>query len=175
MEIGNYSAPEVRSVYINGTYAYIVSGNGFEILDVSDPTNPIQLSIIECTGDEQFFVDPIIYLSSPWHDGVTIIDVSNHSDPTILGNINNEMYVQAITVEDNTVYCAGTDGISAINVLVPESPVAFANYTETENIPTIDSAGDYLFTSNFMEFMVIDSDTMVKVGSYNHSSTIIRN
>jgi hypothetical protein len=80
------------SVYVSGPYAYVTgsSDQGVEILDVSDPANPLHAGSISGTPDLQnprnIYVSGRYAYVTSWRR-VAVIDVSDPANPSLIGLI----------------------------------------------------------------------------------------
>jgi len=135
-------------VYVSGKYAYVTSidDSGLSIIDISDPTNPVEAGYIQDNSQpggtatvlnhpEGVFVSgKYAYISSWIDDSLSIIDVSNPSHPTEVGYVlDNSQGGTASTLDGACeVYVVGNyayvtafydHGLSIINISNPTNPV----------------------------------------------------
>jgi hypothetical protein len=101
-----------RGIALNGKYAYIADiNNGFSIYDVSNPSNPKELSRV---AKPQGMTDVAVsgnfaYVSVLEHEkrenrGMLVYDVSNPSQPAQVGFVNTDHSSLALAVEGNYAY-----------------------------------------------------------------------
>ncbi|MFX1572354.1 MAG: LVIVD repeat-containing protein [Promethearchaeota archaeon] len=121
-------------IQVDGSIAYIASYHGLKIIDLSNLTNPIELS--QYTPDDYddwyrrcLFKDDVIYVVGGWgvnKEYIDIIDVSNPSNPIKLGHYKDMYgYPEDLAIHDNILYVANLRGISLIDVSNPSKPVQF--------------------------------------------------
>src|SRR4030042_413570 len=135
-------------VYISGKYAYVASidDSGLSIIDISDPTNPVEVGYIQDDSQlggtatalnhpEGVFVSgKYAYISSWIDDSLSVIDVSNPSYPTEVGYILDDSQGGTAIALDGAceVYVVGKyayvtgfydHGLSIINVSDPTNPI----------------------------------------------------
>jgi hypothetical protein len=100
-------------LYVVGDYAYVAANDddGLSIIDVSDPSNPIEISQINSSGGEasvmNFARDVYVtggyaYVTSSSDDSVTIIDVNDPTNPVEVGYIQDNSQGGDATRLDNT-------------------------------------------------------------------------
>ncbi len=114
--IGRWPYGDCRSVVSDGTLSFIGNGTVIEIIDISDPTNPVKvgehvtesiIAYLQVAGD-------YVYVAN-WSDGFRIIDVSNPSAPFEAAAINFEGQSWCVSVFNSYAYVGnGTDGLLPI-------------------------------------------------------------
>lgn len=116
-------------VFIQGNRAYLSDwSRGLDIVDISDPANPVFLGNDPCisTGAMDVVVDgTVAYVTMKWH-GLRVFDVSNPASPNELVGIEENPSVQLtlhLTKVGNTVYVATeNEGLILYNVSTPSNP-----------------------------------------------------
>jgi hypothetical protein len=118
-------------VLIDGDYAYITDGQGMNLLvyDVSDPSNPEQVSTF---SNSVRFTDLVIdgstvYLTAG-DSGLAVVDVTDPSSPSLLGEIDTPGYAITLETESGFVYIADESSVQIIDVLDPTNPKFAASY-----------------------------------------------
>jgi len=91
-ETGNYDTPGwAQGVYASGNYAYVSAfQEGLSIVDVSDPANPSETGSVTGIGQTMRINGTGNYVYIAAANVVTMIDVSNASQPQIMGNYATE-------------------------------------------------------------------------------------
>lgn len=147
-EIGSFNTPALaRGVHVVGSTAYVADGtNGLVILDVTDPTNPVQLGGFD-TADIalKVQVDGTTAYVADESDGLVILDVSDPANVTQLGSLNvpNRRAVN-LQVDGNTVYIAeggtfvGDAGLRVVDVSDPANVVDLGSF----NTPNTNRVAD---------------------------------
>ncbi len=121
-----------------GTYAYIghFGGEaGVDIIDISDPSNPIRVSTFLGTGGANDLidvkvVDDIGYFASddPDNGGIFVVDVSNPAAPVQLARIDPSnggfRHAHNAWIEDDYLYAVNNDGpeVRVFDVSDPANP-----------------------------------------------------
>ena len=124
-----------QSVFVQGNYAYVASfGNdGLQVIDISDPTNPVGVGqlvddgVLALDGATSVFVQGnYAYVTSLSNNGLQVIDISDPTNPTGVGQLtgtlaaNNLALFRALSVfvQGNYAYVASLsdNGLQAIEL-----------------------------------------------------------
>lgn len=150
-DISNMSAPEfiekeyigfeIETIFPKGDLLFLGSRWGVYIFSISDPKNPVELSLYQHT----YSCDPVVvsgnYAYSTLNssgpcsrgtDQLDVIDVSNPENPQLVNTINMSS-PQGLGVTDNLLFVCD-NGIKIYDITDPESPV----YRKTLAIPAYD-------------------------------------
>jgi len=129
--IGRWPYGPCYAVDVVNNIAYIGNGSALEILDISNPANPVKLgqvvtpsvvSGIKVSGNYAYVADE--------SDGLRIIDVSNPTNPQEVGFFDTGSYARGVSINGNYAYVADeSDGLRIIDVSNPTSPQA-DNFTQ---------------------------------------------
>jgi hypothetical protein len=151
-----FDGTEVAQVFVQETVCYAtVTESIFAVLNVSDPTSIEQLGESEisagldicCFGDSAFIAD--------WKNGLLIYDISNSTNPQLVGKYNTTETFRTIFVEKDVVYAScRLDGFKIISVSDPANPVLIGEYLNVSN--NIGAIGvykqdDYAFVCDYDE------------------------
>jgi len=119
----NGSTMDIRIV---GNLAYIVMINQLVIVDISDPSNPVQLgSFSQTTGFPDAGVDVVgnrAYFATG-NQGLVVVDVSDTAHPVARGAytaLARAAHVQV--VGSNAYVAAGSDGLVILDLTNPDNP-----------------------------------------------------
>jgi hypothetical protein len=109
-QLGEYEPPEVlNGLFLKGNFAYVAASEaGLRIVDLSDPTNPNEVSSFsENNFDAQnvVVVGEYAYLDVGY-DGTKILDVSDVSQITLVGEIDFN-FAKSLLVKDNYLFTLG--------------------------------------------------------------------
>lgn len=122
---------EPAQVVVDGTLAYVSMGNdGFQIVDVSDPTAPALLGFIDLQGSTQAFCvrGTTAYVLS--YGNLWILDVSDPNIPTLVGSLDAVEYLLSITLVGDYAYVTGANQMfSVIDIADPQNPVIVDDFT----------------------------------------------
>ena len=100
------------------TIAYSATQSGLYILDVSDPTTPVQLgqSLAENDAWSVHVVDTIAYLPKAY-DGIRMVNVADPTNPIELGYFHTPDYATWISIQDTLAYVAERwSGIQVLDI-----------------------------------------------------------
>ena len=141
-EVGFYELTQdwfwVEECVVSGTYAYLalwfpakMRGNSdrgldvFEIVDVSDPSNPFRVGVCELPSIAMgvSLAGNYAYIAG-WEHGLRIIDISDPTNPFEVGFCNQSGdYLFGVSVLGNYAYAADFGGFfRAYDVSDPENP-----------------------------------------------------
>ena len=123
----NPASRDARSVAIVGNYAYFANVDSLFILDVSDPTNPVEVGRIDPGRPIDVEVaDGVAYVTDESGDSsLHIIDVSNPSSPVEISHISTpELRYGDVEIVGGMAYIAtNTDAVRVIDVSNPSAPI----------------------------------------------------
>jgi hypothetical protein len=126
--IGSVDTPGLaQAVAVVGHTAYIADFISLQIIDVSDPANPVIIGSVETPGFpiSVTVVGQTAYVADRI-SGLQIIDVSNPANPVIIGSVDTpgSGYANDVTVVGQTAYVADRDiGLWIIDVSDSANPV----------------------------------------------------
>lgn len=118
----------VRDVSVQGNYAYLMDSNwgdyersGFEIIDVSNPANPVLISEWqgECITDSLKIINNHLFLTTD--KGLWVFDVSDPSNPQKVGQYNEKMKMKSIFCDGNLLYATFDNGLIIFDISDPEN------------------------------------------------------
>jgi hypothetical protein len=108
-----------RAVCIIGTNAYVGTDTGLQIIDVSNPTNPVCTGALDAGQVEDIeVVSNTAYLAA---GNLVVVDVSNPGQPSYVTNCNFVSSTRAVQVVGQLAYVAGyasTESNSANGLIV---------------------------------------------------------
>lgn len=138
-QLGTHTYPNdenTRDIRVLGTTAFIATTNGNDpivrIFDVSTPSNPQQLSVIEIEGITASIdvLDNYLYVAANdasyfVQNGLRIFDISNPSSPTelVFLQMNNGERNQAIQVIGENAYIISDKSFHVLDVSTKTNPI----------------------------------------------------
>lgn len=127
-------------VFIKDNIAYLVDGSdGLEIIDISDPTIPVELGQFENDvwsfyPRKVFVSEDIAYLAVKFN-GLKLIDISDPSNPTLVGSYSNNCSILDVFITEDIAYvAAGENGVEILNISNPSNIVQIGNYSDNYNV-----------------------------------------
>ena len=131
-DTGSLTLDGARDVFVQGDYAYVAANgdDGFQVIDISDPTNPTgvgQLTddgVLELNGALDVFVQGnYAYVVSNVDDGFQVIDISDPANPTGVGQLQDNVTLElngaaSVFVRGNYAYVSSSadDGLQVIEL-----------------------------------------------------------
>ncbi len=177
---------EVGSITINGfiddaalneSYLYLAKDfDGFEIIDISDPSNPIEKGSIDFKGIEATKVkvkDNYAFVAVGGK--LRIIDVLDPENPIEISSITQKFGTSAIEPVGDYLYLAEEgEGIDVVNIQDIYNPVIVSKYKFSEggtSIKNMINKGNYLFAEIFAGnstiFDITDKQNLKKIKEIN--------
>jgi len=113
-----------------GDFAYVGGDTHFSILDISDVTAPVWLGNL--SGDEYAFtrgmdiVGNYVYIQPRDTDSLSVIDVSNPSNPRLIGTVaNTNMGSHEFEIQGNFLYTSAyaEDYFVVVDISNPKTPL----------------------------------------------------
>jgi hypothetical protein len=98
----------VGGIAFAGSTAYVVNGNGLQIVDISDPLHPALIGSCDTPGNARGIdvADTIACVADGSNGELQIIDISNPAVPNLINSINISGTVQGVKVKDGIAYVA---------------------------------------------------------------------
>ncbi len=126
---GSYlTAGSANDVFVSSNYAYISGGDSLLIIDISDPSIPIQVGSYGKDYISDIYVSGnYAYVTSSFLDDYEIIDVTNPSTPSSVGYYSDGH--RDIFVYGNYAFLVGSiPGLEIIDISDPSSPILTGFY-----------------------------------------------
>ncbi len=143
-----------RSVYISGRYAYVGNTGYISVVDVSNPSAPIQIATtsVSVSGATAVSVaGRYLYAASIGSSGnFSVIDISNPSAPVRVGTTSVGTNPNYIFVSGRYAYTANLAGggtISVVDISNPLGPVQIVT-SSVPNIVSLFVSGRYLYAAS---------------------------
>jgi hypothetical protein len=163
---------------VAGSYAYVVDGNSLRIIDVSDPTAPIETGVLEPSGSlyDVAVAGSYAYLANSTR-GLRIIDVSDPADPAEVGLCDTPGNSVGVAVAGNYAYVADGSGggLRIIDISDPAVPTEVGFYI-TYNARDVAVVANYAYVADgsgggLRIIDVSDPANPIEVGSYGTPGT----
>jgi len=118
-------------VSVRGSYAYTTDLNRFRIINISDELNPYLMSSINfghlLLGGVQVRGDyAYMYWSQVTDGGLVIIDISDPTNPTVVGQWSGPIATDMYLLGDCAFYPTSGNGFMTLNISDPANPVSIA-------------------------------------------------
>ena len=141
---------EVRGVHVDDDYLYLSDGNdGFRIYSLKDGP-PEEVSLLDTPGwnCDCFVIGDTAYLADGGN-GIKVADVSDRSNPRLLGSVDLRTIAREIHAVPGTVFVAAhTRGLMAIDVRDPENPAIAAIYQTVDDARGVYTDGRFVYLAS---------------------------
>jgi hypothetical protein len=122
--VGSYNQLQlVFGIFAAGDYLYACNHNSVDIIDISNPANPVLISSIPDNNYPQDVIVKGNYLFvTDYRNSMKIIDISNPSNPILVSNYPTAYFGKQVIVEGEYAFLRGYGGIEIVNVTDPFHP-----------------------------------------------------
>ncbi len=160
----------VMDVFASGNYAYVVNYD-FNIIDVSDPSNPYTIGYIDSLDSRLEHGDATgVYISGDYayvvgYEGrLSVIDISDPSNPVLLGGYNtfDDAQEGGVFQSGDYAYVAGEGGgLCIIDVSDPSHPTQVSTVITSAGTWDVHVSGMYAYVTDFNDgnLYIIDVST----------------
>ncbi len=125
VEVG--SIPNTAESYahdVESDYAYTFMGGRFVVIDVSDPSQPVETGGCEIDFYGHLTANGSVVYNTIGHQGLRVFNVADPTQPTAVGWLDLRPGVGESTVLGDHLYVAnGLTGLTVVNVSDPSQPV----------------------------------------------------
>lgn len=156
--IGRWAYGDCTNIFIVNNYAYINSGPVLEILDITDPINPIRLGrVMTPEFIEDIYVKNNYAYIADYNSGMRIIDISHPNLPQEVGFIDTPGRAKGIFALANYAYVADEDsGLRIIDVSNPQAPVQVNSIVTGGIAENVFVLGDFAYMVDFIGLRIFD-------------------
>jgi len=154
---------------------------GVVILDISNPTDPVELATIDVDGDaRELDVEGNFIYVVKGKDGFSIVNISDLNNPSITATLPMEHVAVNVRVHDGYAYvCDWRDGFKIVDISNPGNPVIVSTYkTDSDNsvyvgyVWDVEIKGDYAYIPDqSYGFQVVDISDKYNPTKINHFRT----
>ncbi|HEY5823357.1 MAG TPA: fibronectin type III domain-containing protein, partial [Cyclobacteriaceae bacterium] len=158
-----------QSVFVQGNYAYVTgySSTRLEIIDISNPTNPIHKSNITAGNNPKAvqISGNYAYVIDNFSDRFFVFDISNKSNPVLKATINtdisNGIYLVDPTdlfISGNYIYIldSGHGKLTIFDISNPLVPVHKSSVSIGSSPRSIHIQGNYAYIGSNKSFQILD-------------------
>jgi len=153
--VGNYNDPDtnMRGLFVKGKYAYAgYSGHELRVIDITDPTAPVLSGTykhsrrwyptgIDVSGNNAYVSD--------YESGLTIINVSTPSNPTLVKQYDISRGSRDIYVKGNYAYMSFFEnGLKIIDISTPTSPGMVGSVDLPKGSNAVFISGNYAYVAS---------------------------
>lgn len=161
----------VQDVVIEGNYAYVAADSaGLRIVDVSDPTDPVEVGEVESLGTVSNVTVSGNYTYVVDNLGLRIIDTSNPNEPSESG-IYELGGIKHIALKGDYIYVSqGFTTLRIVDISDPSNPSTADTYHVTDRMWDIVVEGDYVYVAADSTLQILDvtnPTTPLEIGLYD--------
>lgn len=142
VDVSNPSVPSIvgelewpdeypRDLSVAGNIAYVVVNDSLSIVDLSDPIQPAEVTVLsfgadrdatrlDAEGDKVYVA---VTGPDPFVSNLTVVDVSVPSQPTAIAEVGASLGVTDVDAEGNLVVTSSSSGVDVYDVSTPASPL----------------------------------------------------
>lgn len=137
----------IWGVTVSGNYVYVAAyTGGLQIIDVSDPTNPLRVGAYDTPGSAVgVAVSGNHAYVADYYSGLEIIDITNPASPFLAGSYDTVGVAVAVAVSGYYAYVADDwAGIEIINISNPATPILTGGYNTGGHVRGVAVYGNYV-------------------------------
>ena len=167
---GQLNIEAASKVTVSGNYAYIACSqyhggdlNGLRIIDISDPTNPVEQSYFSTADATYSSVIEGNYAYVGMEDSLLVLNISDKSTPQKVGDYEipdaSWSKVRCFHYESSQVFLAvhGEDlPLQILDVSDPSNPQPAASYKAPDAIISLRTGNSHLYVTSFNSLLVYD-------------------
>ncbi|UCC80298.1 MAG: hypothetical protein JSW64_02755 [Candidatus Zixiibacteriota bacterium] len=143
--VGSYGSTAYGYIFADSNYVYFSSeSQDLQIIDVSDPTSPVLVGLFDTEGSSVVFVAGNRLYTI--YNGISILDITDRSNPTLLSTYAQAGTVTDLYEKDNYLYAADTYGLMVFDVSNPSNPVYCGLENAILHCNGLDIEGELAFT-----------------------------
>jgi hypothetical protein len=158
--IGDPSSPDLVKVipclggdgaYLHGNLIYFTQTSGYrpnvQIVDISDPLNPLEVNEITWAYDIAFDSN-YIYLARN-SAGLDIYDNTNPQNPVLVSNIHTHDHTRGVVVRGNYAYVADAGrGLTVVSIADRLNPIMVGNNNPSAMLVDADTSWYYIYAAD---------------------------
>jgi hypothetical protein len=176
--LSNYFITEAEAVFVQGDYLFCGEGDNFYIFNISKPSNPILIAIIEPYSNSSYVNVSGIYVSGDYayvtgnnnsQQYLAVVGIKDPYNPTVkkryTGNqwlLNGNTGIKKLVIKNNYAYLATFDGLVIFDVSDPLNITEAGFYGTPWGLYNIVIDGNYAYCSMYdqdnerFSLMIID-------------------
>jgi len=157
-----YLPGESKDIAIDGFIVFVAGGRGgVFILDITNPEQPVLLGTCEIQGYDisRIFISGDFAYVSDLTYGLFIVDVSDRTNPSVVGQYHTTDNIEGTYVDNNIAYVTiSASGLDIVDISDRSNPQFLANFDDTLYHATdVAIYDDYAFIcENSSDFRILD-------------------
>jgi hypothetical protein len=148
----------VRSVATKQNHAFLAGGDdGLIIVDISDPSAPAQVALVDTIGYTQGITVSGNYVYAATGSNLDIFDVTDPTSPQWITNFGVDDWTQNVSVSGSYAYISDYSyGIYVVDVSNPATPTQIGYASTGFRTTKVVFDGNYAFVANGDSMKVLD-------------------
>jgi hypothetical protein len=134
---------------VNGNYVYYLNASGLGVANITDPIHPSFVGFCDINTDgckDLYIVGNLAYIAD-WYNEVHVVNITDLTNPTLIGTCIVPSNVQKLCVAGNYVYTTDYFGqICVVDVTNPTNPTLAGGNDCGSGIMAICAEGNYAYT-----------------------------
>lgn len=160
--LGKWGSGPYEDAAVRGEYAYCLSGSGLDVLDISDPSNPVKTGDCPtmdnsrniCLHENYVYITIRNFYRN--EGGLQVIDITDPYAPFSTGYIETGSTYD-VDVSGHYAYIVTQDtGLVIIDIGNPSSPVNVGTYFTSDKVSDVAVNGNYAYMLNRSGLKIID-------------------
>lgn len=148
------------AVAVSGNYAYVGNGIRFQVIDISDPSNPWEVVSRRSWGDQLpgIAIEGDLAYFANERRGVRVRNISNPAVPDIAGEYETGAQAYGVAVRGDYAYVADhLPGLYVLDISNPGAPKAVGRVDTPGGCFRVELSGQYAFVGDgFSGLRIID-------------------
>lgn len=163
-----------KRVSIDGNYAYIAGTGGLNVVDISNPRNPVWMSFFDTDSEltSALAIDGTVYATT-FQDGFFVFRLTHEAQPYVVGRTPLSALATGLAIIDDRALISGWySGLHVIDIQDKSSPTVMANFPVEEDIISRDMhvVGDRAFVAQYQHglgvYDISDLTDISEIGRY---------
>lgn len=150
VKVARFGTSRMTAVAVSGRYAYLSAwADGTRILDVSDPSAPVVVSVIDGLSAGELVVrDNILYVAAGRSRGLVCFDVTDPSTPLRLGRATLPDGPDQLGLSGNYAYTTGLYCLYVVDIHDPAAPFMQGTFDLPEWLRGVDAGSDFAIVAD---------------------------
>ena len=147
--IGRWAKGPCYAAAVDGSIAYFGNGPSLQIVDFSDPANPIELAKVELQAPlrDVTINGNFVYVAAG-NAGLFIFDISDPTQPNEIGSIKRDADFIGVAVQGNYSYVLTRGWMYIIDISDPVNPERESTFYDIREGYSIAISGNYAYVAD---------------------------